>query len=496
VSKPAVGTMLAIALDHSSDIPLFQQLYAHLRDNILGGALRPGQRLPSSRTLSGDLGISRTTVLTAFDQLTAGYVEARVGAGTRIVTTLPEPLLRPDRREVRRAAVVGASNDPPARRWVDPLPIHARDLRPLQPGNPDLTAFPRRTWARLTAKHWRSAPVRLLGYSDSMGYEPLRAAIADYAHRIRGVECGPEQVLIVGGSQQGLYLCGQVLLTSGDTAWVEDPGYPGARAAFAAADAAVVPVSVDDEGLVVATRNKSRQMPRLIYVTPSHQCPLGVTMSLARRLELLDLAARARAWIVEDDYDSEYRYFTRPLASLQSLDANGRVVYVGTFSKTLLPALRMGYLILPKLLIEPFSRARAAIDRQPAGIEQAVLADFITQGSLERHIRQTRERYAERERALVEAIHEEMPDLLDATPSGAGMYLTAWLRKPLTGVAAEAAADAAGVTAMSLSRCSSRPLKREGLVLGYGAYGVDRIQAAVKRLAEALRGVCSPLSGG
>jgi GntR family transcriptional regulator / MocR family aminotransferase len=172
-----------------------------------------------------------------------------------------------------------------------------------------------------------------------MGYEPLRAAIADYAHRIRGVECGPEQVFIVGGSQQGLYLCGQVLLTRGDTAWVEDPGYPGARAAFAAADAAVVPVSVDDEGLVVATRNKSRQMPRLIYVTPSHQCPLGVTMSLARRLELLDLAARARAWIVEDDYDSEYRYFTRPLASLQSLDANGRVVYVGTFSKTLLPAL-------------------------------------------------------------------------------------------------------------------------------------------------------------
>ena len=481
--------MLAVTLDASSEIPLFHQLYAQLRDRILRGSLPPRQRLPSSRTFARDLGVSRTTVLNAFDQLLAeGYLEARVGDGTRVATTLPEPLLRPARGEIpRRVPAAQGANERPVQRWIGPVAIDASSMRPLQPGNPDLAAFPRRLWARLTTKHWQSAPARLLGYGDSMGYEPLRATVAEYAHRIRGVECRPEQVLIVGGSQQALYLCGQVLLMSGDVVWVEDPGYPGARAAFEATTATIVPIPIDSEGLSLPARAKNRPAPRLIYVTPSHQCPLGITMSLPRRLELLDFASRTGAWIVEDDYDSEYRYFTRPIASLQSLDPNGRTIYIGTLSKTLLPTLRIGYLILPKPLVESFSRARAVIDRQPAGIEQAVLADFIARGSLERHIRQTRLCYAERERALVEAIRDEASDVLEVSPAGAGMYLTAFLRTRLTGAAAAAAAEAAGVTVVPLARFAVKPLRRDGLVLGYGAYSTDQIQTAITALARALR---------
>ena len=491
VSKPAAGTVLAIRLDASSEIPLFQQLYSDIRDSILGGRLPPGSRLPSSRILSVDLGVSRTTVLTAFEQLTAeGYLEGRVGSGTRVVTTLPETLLRTDPGPVSRLSLVGSHlRDRLSRRWLNPAPLEAPALRPLQPGNPDLTAFPRHVWTRLTAKHWRSAPPALLGYGDAMGYQPLRAAIADYAQRIRGVRCRPDQVAIVGGSQQALYLCGQVLLTPGDVVWMEDPGYPGARSVFAAANGTVVPVPVDAEGLVVAARGrKNRPVPQLVYVTPSHQCPLGITMSLSRRLELLELASGAGAWIVEDDYDSEYRYFSKPVPSLQSLDANGRVVYVGTFSKTLLPALRIGYLILPEPLVETFVRARAVMDWQHAMVEQVVLADFITQGWLERHIRQTRLRYLERQQALVDAIRDEVPDLLEAAPSGAGMYLIAWLRDGLTDSAVAKSADAAGISVGTLSRFCIRPLRRDGLVLGYGAYDVGQIRAAVKTLSRALRG--------
>ena len=493
MSKPAAGTTLAITLDPSSQVPLFHQLYGHIRDGILGGGLPPASRLPSSRTLAADLAVSRTTVLNAYDQLAAeGYLEGRVGAGTRVVTTLPETLLRADGAAAgpRTSAVTTHLGQGPRRRWLQPgFLLQAAEPRPLQPGNPDLTAFPRHVWARLAARHWRRASTSLLGYGDATGFLPLRAAIADYAHRIRGVRCRPEQVLIVGGAQQGLYLCGQVLLTPSDAAWMEDPGYPGARAAFAATNAKIVPVPVDDEGLVAPHRLKQLRTPQLVYVTPSHQCPLGMAMSLSRRLELLEFANRVGAWIVEDDYDSEYRYFSRPLASLQSLDANGRVVYIGSFSKTLLPSLRVGYVILPESLVDAFAHARSVIDRQPVGVEQMVLADFIAHGWLERHIRQARLRYLERQQALLDSIREEIPDVLEASPSGAGMYLTAWLKKGISGATAASAADAVGVGVLPLGRFAAGPLRRDGLVLGYGAYDVPQIRLAVRTLSRALRGI-------
>jgi GntR family transcriptional regulator/MocR family aminotransferase len=485
--------MLSITLSPSSGVPLFHQLYSHIRDAILCGRLRAGSRLPSSRTLASDLAVSRTTVLNAFDQLTAeGFLESRVGAGTRVAATLPEPLLRPDgARAIPSIVSIPMPAAARLRRFEPVFPLEPVTPRPFQAGNPDLSTFPRRVWARLAAKHWRHAPAVLLGYGDARGLPQLRAAIADYAHRIRGVRCQPEQVLILGGSQQALYLCGQVLLARNDVVWMEDPGYPGARAVFKAADTRVVAVPVDEQGLVVTGRRAgNRPIPQLVYVTPSHQCPLGVAMSLSRRLELLEFATRVGAWIIEDDYDSEYRYFGRPLASLQSLDATGCVVYVGTLSKTLLPALRVGYVIVPEALVDAFAQARAVIDRQPGGgVEQLVLADFIAQGWLERHIRQNRVRYLERQQVLVDSIRQEMPDLLEISPTGAGIYLTGWLKEGISDLTAAKIADAAGVTVVPLSRLFVGSARRDGLVLGYGAYEIDQIRRGIRTLSQALRGL-------
>ena len=294
-------------------------------------------------------------------------------------------------------------------------------------------------------------------------------------------------MLVVSGSQHALHLCSQVLLDVGDVAAMEDPGYPLARAAFLGVGARVAPVGIDQEGLVVSALIKRRLRPRLVYVTPSHQCPLGMPMSLSRRLQLIDFAHRMNAWILEDDYLSEYRYFSRPLPALQSLDANGRVIYIGTVSKTLIPALRIGYVILPDPLLDVFVRARVAMDRQPPAVDQAALAEFISEGWLERHIRQTRVRYMERQQCLIDAIREEMPDLLNVSPVGAGVYLVGHLKNGMTSTTAARAAETHGVGAVPLSMMSLRPVKPDGLLLGYGAYTVEQIRAAVKQLSSALR---------
>src|SRR5215472_502324 len=494
VSKLVAGAMLAIPLDGSSQVPLFQQLYDQIRDGILRGRIPPSGRLPSSRTLAADLAVSRTTVLSAFDQLVAeGYLEGRVGSGMRVVSTLPDttmiaapraPLPKHSARHDNRLSRRSRQRWP----WLA-LPANVLGGRPLLPINPDIAAFPRGIWSRLIAKHWRNIPQSLLGYGDPMGYEPLRSAIADYVARTRAVRCEPRQVLVVSGSQHALGLCSQVLLDVGDVVAIEDPGYPLARAAFLGAGARVAPVEVDQEGLVVSALIKRRLRPRLVYVTPSHQCPLGMPLSLSRRLQLIDFAHRMNAWILEDDYLSEYRYFSRPLPALQSLDPNGRVIYVGTVSKTLIPALRIGYAILPDPLLDVFARARVAMSGRPSSVDQAALAEFISEGWLERHIRQTRVRYKERQQCLIDAIREEMPDLLHVSPAGAGMYLVGYLKNGMTSTHAARAAENHAVGTVPLSMMSLRPVKPDGLLLGYAAYTVGQIRIAVKQLSSALREV-------
>lgn len=365
-----------ISVDRSSAAPLHRQLYEGLREAILSGRLSAGALLPSTRELAAGLGVSRNTATSAYAQLLAeGYLEGRVGSGTYVARSLPDDLLRARSGPGGEPGGAGAEVALSRRgRLLAATPTTtARDAGParaFRPGIPALDAFPFGLWRRLESRFWRRPPPGLLGYGDPAGYGPLRAGISAYLRAARAVRCSPEQVIVVSGSQQALDLAARVLLDPGDAAWVEEPGYAGARAALLGAGARLVPVPVDEEGLDVAAGARLGPDARLVHVTPSHQYPLGATMSLARRLELLGWARRSGAWVLEDDYDSEYRYAGRPLEALQGLDAEGRVIYVGTFSKVLFPSLRLGYLVLPPDLVDAFAAARELTDRHPPGPDQ------------------------------------------------------------------------------------------------------------------------------
>jgi len=484
--------LVTLGLDGGSSVPRYRQLYDAIREAILAGRLRPGARLPSTRTLAAQVGSSRNTVLAAFEQLTAeGYLQGKVGAGTTVAATLPDDVLQaePTPTSVARAR---ARRNALSRRGA--LILKSRlarapasgGPRPFRMGLPALDAFPFEVWARLVARRWRRVPHQLLDYGDPAGYGPLREAIAVYLREARAVRCEAGQVIIVTGSQQGIDLTARVLFDAGDPVWVEDPGYPGARSALAAAELRIVPVPVDGEGLDVGAGAVRAPAARLVYVTPSHQYPLGVTMSLARRLALLEWARRAGAWILEDDYDSEYRYAGRPLAALQGLDSASCVIYLGTFSKVLFPALRVGYVVVPPELVDAFVAARALIDRHTPSVTQAVLADFIEEGHFARHIRRTRALYAERQAVLVEAAAQSLAGRLRVPPSETGMHLVGWLPPGADDRAASAAAAAAGVAAAPLSAFRLRSRGPGALLLGYAGLGTEEIRDGIMRLDAAL----------
>jgi GntR family transcriptional regulator/MocR family aminotransferase len=423
--------------------PRHQQIYDALRAAILNGALRQGERLPSSRVLANDLGVSRTTVLGAFSRLLAeGFVTGNTGAGTRVAMTVAN-VARATRSS--QAAEHLARRDslramPPV--GTDPLWLSAaaRELFaegrwrriptqavPFASGIPALELFPVTTWTRLAARRWRLSGRELLLPDDSQGYAPLREAVARYAVTARGVRCTPDQIVIVNGAQHALDLCARLLVGPGDEVWVEFPGYSPARGVFAATGARLVNVPVDEDGLDVARGRELAPSARLAFVTPSFQSPLGVTMSLERRRALLEWARAANAWIVEDDYNGEYRYDTAPIPAMQGLDTNGRVLYIGTFSKTLSPAIRLGYLILPPELVPAFARARLLLDRHSPVPEQAILADFISSGHFARHVRRTRALYQQRQRAFMTLAARELAGLVTVDAAAAGLWLVGWL---------------------------------------------------------------------
>jgi GntR family transcriptional regulator / MocR family aminotransferase len=480
-----------LRIDHSLATPLHYQLYEEIRSAILAGQIGTNARLPSTRALARDLRISRNTVLDAYAQLLAeGYLEGQVGSGTYVSPTLPDAVLQlqartslpsttPERSPSRRGALLAATPVSTSR--------DTGTLRPFRPGLPTFETFPFDTWSRLMARHWRQPPSELLGYANARGYPPLREVLAEYLVASRGVRCTPEQIIIVAGSQQGLDLATRVLLDIGDTAWIEDPGYMGARGALTSAGAQIVPVPVDHEGLDVATGISACPAARLVYITPSHQFPLGVTMSLPRRLALLEWAHRTGAWILEDDYDSEYRYTGRPLPALQGLDAENRTVYLGTLSKTLFPSLRLGYMVVPPDLVAPFAAAKALVDRHAPSVEQAVLADFIGEGHFARHIRRTRMLYAERQATLVAAAEHELGGLLEVEPAEAGMHLVGRLPRGIDDLAVSLKANEHGIEAPALSSYGLSAERPRGLMLGYAAFSQAQIYEGVRQLKRVLQ---------
>lgn len=488
---------LSISLDRRSSVALHRQLYEQFRKAILSGGLKARTRLPSTRDFAAEMRVSRNTVLSAFNQLLAeGYVEGRIGSGTYVSRMLPNdmvevrgngranrPMLRARRTLSRRGEVIAKT--------VFSVALAEGPPRPFRSGVPALDAFPINTWHKLSARYWRSSPLQLMRYGQPAGYRPLREAIAAYLGAVRAVNCVPDQIIIVSGSQQGLDITARVLLDPGDAAWIEDPGFHGARAALLAAGAKLIPVPVDKEGLDVEAGIKRGGNARLVYVTPSHQFPLGATLSLTRRLALLKWATKARAWILEDDYDSEFRYVGRPLASLQGLDGENRVIYLGTFSKVLFPSLRLGYIIAPSDLVEAFVKARAIVTHASSLMEHAIVADFMNEGHFARHIRMMRTLYAERQAVVLKEARTELPGLLDLQSDEAGMDLIGWLPLGVDDRVAVRQAAAHGVEVTPLSAYSIERHLRGALRLGYTGYTARDLRHGVRDLARALRALKS-----
>ncbi len=485
---------MLVTLDGSG--PLYQQLYAALRSAILEGRLKPGARLPSTRTLARDAGVSRNTALLAYDQLLAeGYAVGKRGSGTYVAAELPESQLAARRTASAdpRAGAASPRLSEYGRRLVDgpdfrlerPAVDRKRVYFDFRYGEPAVGEFPQDTWRRLLLRRTRSASQRSLAYGPPAGCPALREAIADYLRRARAVKCTADQVIVVSGSQQALDLCARVLLDAGDRVLLEDPTYQGARNVFLAAGASLVTLPVDGDGLDVSQLARAARQVRLAYVTPSHQFPAGAILALPRRLALLAWAQQTGAYLLEDDYDSEFRYDGRPVESMQGLDTAGRVIYIGTVSKVLFPALRIGYLVLPDALVEPFTTAKWLTDRGSATLEQEALADFISGGHFERHLRRSRTRNAERRAVLLDALQTHLGDRAAVMGANAGIHLVLWF--PAIPAAGEAAliqrAAAAGVGVYPIAPYFAAPPQPAGLLLGYAALDTAGIREGIARLA-------------
>ncbi|TAH35559.1 MAG: PLP-dependent aminotransferase family protein [Planctomycetota bacterium] len=459
--------------------PAQLRLASALREAVLAGRLAAGVRLPSTRALARQLRLSRNTVVAVFEQLQAeGYLRSRVGDGSYVA--LPPAAPRPPARR----ATAGRRPLSERGRGIARLPRGAVPVpgRPFAVGMPALDHFPLALWNRVLARCARRAGAGLLGYGAAAGHPALRRAIATHLAAARGLRCEPDQILILSSSQAAMDLAARVLLDPGDTAWMEDPGYLGARGALRSAGARLVPVPVDEHGLDVAAGIRRAPRARLCYVTPSHQFPLGVTLSLERRLALLRWARRAGAWILEDDYDSEFRYDSRPLQALLGIDADGRVLYTGTFTKTMFPGLRLAYLVAPPDLIDVFLAARAFVDAHSPPLLQAALAEFLEAGHFAAHLRRTRALYAERQQDFQRLAAEILGDRIRFLASSAGMHLTGLLPPGNDDLALQRAAARAGVDLRPLSRYFLRR-PRAGLVFGYACCSTLRAHTALQALA-------------
>lgn len=491
-SRRAAGAALwTTRLDRALPLPLSRQLAAALRAAIAEGSLAAASRLPSTRALATELGLARSTVVGVFEQLTAeGYLSARQGSGYFVPLRLgqangppaPLPEAGAPRTLSRQAALLSLQPGVP------------RQQRPFELGHGEIDGRLMTTWKRLASRALSGRSRLDWSYGDPQGESPLRRAIAGYLAAARGVRCRPEQIVLTAGTQQGLSLAARILLDPGTTALVEDPCYRLAFDVLRAAEAEIVPVPVDEQGLDIAAAPRLSAPPRLVYTTPSRQYPLGMAMPLARRLALLAWAEREGVWIVEDDYESEFQRPGQMLPSLQGLDRAGRVIYLGTFSKLLFPSLRLGYAVLPEDLVAPFTAARQLADRQSSGLIQAIMTEFMLQGHFARHLKRMRTLYAERQADLTGLLARALGDLIETTPNESGMYLVGWLPPGWDDRATAARLDAAGVTAAPLSALTLMTKRRPALVLGYTGHSEAAMARAVERMAEVLQPRTGPIN--
>jgi GntR family transcriptional regulator/MocR family aminotransferase len=479
------GIVELISVDRRVRKPLHQQIYDSFRDRIIRRELRAGEFVPSSRRLARELRVSRLPVLNTYAQLLAeGYFESRVGAGTFIATSLST------QQAARSLGAVAATIDNTSRKMSSRAaampryerPVWAGSLGPFQVGQPDLYSFPMDIWSKLIARYSRRVQVKGLQYGDPMGLPELRETIAVYLRTARGVRCETDQIMIVSGSQQGLDLTTRVIVDPGAAVWIEEPGYWLVHHVLRAAGCRSVPVPVDAEGLNVAAGLRLTRKARAVFVAPSHQYPLGVTMSATRRLQLLEWAERAGGWIVEDDYDSEYRYNSKPIASLQGMDRHDRVIYIGSFSKVMFPALRLGYIVIPPDLVERFAAMRQSMDLCPSHVPQAVMHEFIREGHFARHIRRMRPIYAERREVLVRELVRVFGEGAEIVGDEAGLHVALLISKLRNDrqLAAHAAKEALWLSPLSASFVGKSP--RHGLVLGFGNTRANQIPAAVRQV--------------
>ena len=494
VIRPASrGRIIKVDLAAFHAEPLHRRIYLSLRRDIVDGTILPGASLPSTRRLAADLRVSRGTVVTAYEQLRAeGYLDAKLGGGTRVSGSIPDLCLR----AVSEPAQIGSRADTrqPSRRGQEiaeefrsiPFDFTPAGPRAFRSTPPAIDIFPVDTWSRISSRQWRRATTRDLSYGQQMGYLPLRRVIADHVRAIRGVRCTVEQVMIVAGTQQAMDFCARALLDPGDSAWVEDPAYFGARGALVAAGAKIIPVGVDDQGIDVMEGQRLCPDARLAIVTPSHQVPLGIPLSASRRRQLLEWADAANAFIIEDDYNSDFQYATRPLAALQAADNRGRVVYCGTFNKSLFPGLRVGFVIVPEPLIDAFVGTRFFSDIQPPYLEQATLAEFIAEGHYERHIRRLRAIYQGRRDLLLSEL-EQCSRWLTPAHYDSGREVAVWLDPALDDVFVAQAAKRAEVDVLPLSPWAITHPIRPSLRLGYSGIDETDIRIGVRRLTEVLR---------
>ncbi len=479
--------------------PLYRQIYEAIRRAILNGEFESRMQLPATRILAKQLGVSRMTVINAYEQLFAeGYLEGKPGAGTFVASQIPEELLQISatgnknktaeigQEKVKISKFAERLNETNTR--VSSFQISTNSV-PFKNGLTAVSEFPFDIWEKIAVRVYRQSRYKISGYGEAAGYRPLREAVAAHFAASRGVNCDIEQIFITNGAQQALDLIGRVLLETGDKVWIEDPCYQEALGVFRAVGANIIPVAVDAEGFNLAEAGRKSDAAKLVYITPSHQYPTGVTMSLARRLSLLEWARKNSAWIIEDDYNSEFRYAGRPLASLQNLDNFGRVIYVGTFSKTIFPALRLGCMVVPRNLIEIFVAARSLCDCHSPIFEQAILADFIAEGHFARHLRRMRTLYEKRQNILVEEAEKNLGGLLKISKADSGMHLIGWLAEGFDDfeVAEKAIETGLNLTPLS-SYCIENNLS-SGLILGYTGFDEKQIRQGVQRLKEILESI-------